>query len=303
MPGSDLRQVLRDSAAAHVAVGHFNATEAIALKGIVEAARSLQVPVIIGVTERERAFLGTRQLAALVHSIREEHEVQLFLDADHTHTLSQAIEAAKAGFDAIVFDCSSHSLEENMRQTKTAVEAVKSINPSILVEGEIGDIGVGSRIHPNVPESCRILTTPDEARQFVDWTRVEMLAPAVGNMHGLTSAMANGHERKRLNIERIRQIKAATDIFLTLHGGSGTGDDDLQDAILAGINIVHINTEIRLAFRKGLERSLAENPDNIAPYELLQPAVQAVKEAAQARLRLFNTRAAANSLHEVEVAL
>ena len=99
--------------------------------------------------------------------------------------------------------------------------------------------------------------------------------------------MVRGEARKRLDIARIREIKEAAGVFLTLHGGSGTDDGDLEKAIAAGITIVHINTEIRLAWRTGLEQGLARK-DEVAPYKILPPAIDAVKQVAQSRLRLFN---------------
>lgn len=88
--------------------------------------------------------MGVRQVSALVNSLREECEFPIFLNADHTHSLSSANEAAKAGFDWIVFDASTLPFEENARQTRAAVEALKAVRSDILVEGEIGDIGSGS---------------------------------------------------------------------------------------------------------------------------------------------------------------
>ena len=96
-----------------------------------------------------------------------------------------------------------------LRQTREAVEVLKSINPAVLVEGEIGDIGTGSEIHASAPDLSRGLTTPDDARRFVESTGIDILAPAVGNMHGMLESMVHGDTRKRLDIERIRRIKAA----------------------------------------------------------------------------------------------
>jgi fructose/tagatose bisphosphate aldolase len=124
-----------------------------------------------------------------VQSLRAEFGFPIFLNADHTHSLASAIEAAKAGFDAIVFDLSALPFEENIRQTKAAVEALKAINPAILIEGEIGDIGNGSEIHDSAPDLSKGLTTPEEAKQHVDATGVDILAPAVGNMHGMLQSM------------------------------------------------------------------------------------------------------------------
>src|SRR5206468_8901507 len=140
------------------------------------------VPVMVGVSESERAFMGVRQVAAVVQSIRSEHDQPIFLNADHTHSLEKAVEAAGAGFDSIVFDASALPFEKNVEETRRAVQAVRSINPSIIVEGEIGDIGSGSEIHENVPAAAKNLTTPEEAKQFVDATGIDVLAPAVGTM-------------------------------------------------------------------------------------------------------------------------
>lgn len=284
-----LSEVLRQAEGNRAAVGHFNISDLVALQAVVASARELNLPVLVGVSEGERQFMGVRQVAALVKSLSDEYEHPVFLNADHTHTLVKAEEAAKAGFDEVLVDGSTLPFEENVKQTKRAVEAVKSINPSIVVEGEVGYIGTSSEILDKVPEGSGKLTTPEEATQFVDATGVDVLAPAVGNMHGLLRTMVRGDAQKRLNIERIQAIKKATGVFLTLHGGSGTNDEDFKKAIKAGINIVHINTEIRLAWRRGLEAALAKEPDAVAPYKILPGAFEAVKEVVRARLQLFNS--------------
>jgi fructose-bisphosphate aldolase, class II len=249
----------------------------------------------VGASEGEREFFGTRQLTAVVNSLREEIAVSIFLNADHTHSLTKAIEAAKAGFDAVVIDFSALPFEQNVSSTKEAVEAVKAINPAILAEGEIGDIGTGSEIHETSQSEVKILSTPEEARQFVQATGIDVLAPAVGNRHGMVESMVQGRTKKRLDIERIAEIKKAARIFLTLHGGSGTNDDDLRKAIAAGINIIHINTELRVAWRRSLEGSLAADPDQVVPYKILQPVVDSVAQVVRSRSRLFNKKRATKS--------
>ena len=291
-----LREVLSDADRRKVAIGHFNVSELVALKAVAEAAQELNLPVIIGVSEGERDFIGVPQIAALVASIRQAHSQPVFLNADHTHTLANAEEAARAGFDMILFDGSSLPLEENIRETKKAVEAVKSINPSILVEGEIGYIGTSSKIVDKVPEGMGKLTTPEEAKQFAAATGVDVVSPAVGNMHGMLRSMIEAGARKRLEIERIRAIKQATGLFMTLHGGSGTEDDDFRKAIQAGITIIHINTEIRIAWRRGLESALAEQPEEVTPYKLLTEPLHAIKDLVRARLQLFHPMASGTNL-------
>jgi fructose-bisphosphate aldolase class II len=284
-----LRDVLERAQKNGVAIGHFNIADLVLLKAVFASAQELRIPVLVGVSEGEREFIGVRQIAALVRSLREEFDFPIFLNADHTHSLAKAVEAARTGFDAIVFDLSALPFEQNVRQTKEAVEALKTINPAILVEGEIGDIGSGSEIHEEAPHLSNGLTNPVEAKQYVESTGIDILAPAVGNMHGMLKSMVRGETRKRLDIARIAQIKSAARVLLTLHGGSGTDDEDLRKAIAAGINIVHMNTELRVAWRRGLEDGLVKQPHEVVPYKILPFAVESVKQVARSRLRLFNS--------------
>jgi fructose-bisphosphate aldolase class II len=271
-----------------VALGHFNVANFEMLKAVLSAAAETHVPVLVGASEGERDFLGTRQLAVLFKSLREELDLPAHLNADHTHSLAKAVEAAKAGFDAVVIDFSALPFDENVARTKETVEAIKAINPAILAEGEIGDIGTGSEIHETAQNGLRSLTTSEEARQFVHSTGIDVLAPAVGNMHGMLKSMVQGTTKKHLNIERISEIKKATGVFLTLHGGSGTEDDDFRRAIAAGINIIHINTELRVAWRQSLEESLDRQPNVVVPYKVLPPVIDSVKRVVSSRLGLFN---------------
>ncbi len=201
-----LRDLLQEAQKNGVAIGHFNISDLVLLKAVFAGAQELKLPVLVGLSEGEREFVGVRQIAALVKSLREEFDYPIFLNADHTHSLAKGVEAAKAGFDSIVFDLSALPFEENIRQTKQAVEALKAINPSMLVEGEIGDIGTGSEIHDHAPDLKKGLSTPAEAKQFVDGTGVDILAPAVGNMHGMLMSMVEGETKKHLDIERIGAI-------------------------------------------------------------------------------------------------
>jgi ketose-bisphosphate aldolase len=286
-----LREVLEQAQKNKVAVGHFNIGDDNILMGVFAAARELRVPVMVGVSEGERAFLGVRQVAALVKSLRDEFDFPIYLNADHTHSLAKALEAANAGFDSIVFDLSALPFDENVRQTHDAVRKLKAINPDILVEGEIGDIGTGSEIHATAPDLTKFRTTPDEAKKFIAATGIDILAPAVGNMHGLVQSMVEGKTKKHLDIARIAAIKKETGSLLTLHGGSGTDDDDFRRAIQAGINVVHINTELRLVWRNSLDTSLAQHPAEVVPYKILPAVVEAIKQVALSRLRLFNEHA------------
>ena len=127
-----LRDILQQAQHDGRAVGHFNIADFVMLKAVFASAQDLKVPVIVGASEGERKFLGVRQIATLVRELREEFDFPIFLNADHTHSLSGAVEAAKAGFDSIVFDLSALPFEENIRQTKEAIGVLKGINPAIL---------------------------------------------------------------------------------------------------------------------------------------------------------------------------
>jgi len=289
-----LRNILTRLEKRGSALGHFNVADLVLLKAVLVAAAEVGTPVLVGASEGERNFFGTHELAALVKSLREEFGLTLFLNADHTHSLTKAVEAVKIGFDSVVTDFSALPFAENVARTKEAVEALKAINPSVLVEGEIGDIGTGSEIHETMRNESASLTTLEEARQFVASTGIDVLAPAVGNLHGMVRRMVQGKEKKRLNIVRIGEIKKATGVFLTLHGGSGTDDADFRDAIAAGINIIHINTELRVAWRRSLEDSLKHQPNEVVPYKILPPVVDAVRQVVASRLRLFSVQTAIN---------
>lgn len=284
-----LLELIKEAEARNVAIGHFNISDLAALRAIVRAAKELGVPVIIGVSEGEREFIGVKQVAAIVKSFRESG-MPIFLNADHTYSLEKIKEAVAAGFDAVIFDGAKLPLEENIKKTKEVVDYVKSINPEMIVEGEIGYIGTSSKILESVPEGAAVkaedLTKPEEAARFVKETGVDLLAPAVGNLHGMFSNAPN----PALNIGRVKEIRKASGVPLVLHGGSGITDSDFSASIKAGISVIHINTEIRLAWHDGIVAALKENPQEIVPYKILPKAEMAVYEVVKNRLVLFNRK-------------
>ena len=270
------------------AIGHFNISDIAALKAIFESAKELDLPVIIGVSEGEAGFIGYRQVGDLVKSLREQYDYPIFLNADHTKSFEKIKEAVNAGFNAVLFDAGRLPMEENIKKTKEVVEYVKSVNPEILVEAELGYLGSSSVILKEIPKDAAIkkedLTKPGNAAMFVKETGVDLLAPAVGNIHGMFKNAPN----PAIDIERIKELRQASGAGLVLHGGSGITDGDFTKAIEAGISIIHINTEIRAAWRKGLENSLQNNPEEIVPYKLLPGAIEEIKKVVSRRLKLFN---------------
>ena len=283
-----LKQTVWEAREKKVAVGHFNISNLEALWGIFRAAQGLNVPVIIGVSEGERDFVGVKLVAAAVKSIREEFDYPIYLNADHTYSFERVKEAIDAGFDSVIVDGAKLSFEENCKLTKQCVDYARSSGREVLVEAELGYIGQSSKVLDEIPEGVLLdessLTDPAKAKEFVELTGVDMLAPAVGNFHG----MLRGGVDPKLNIERVKQVSETTGIPLVLHGGSGNSEDDFKQAIANGINIVHINTEIRLAFRDAVKKALQENPDEVAPYKFLKPGMLAVQEVVTNKLKFFN---------------
>ena len=282
----NLREIVREAEEKKVAVGHFNISNLEGLHAIFNAARALDVPVVIGVSEGERDFVGVRASVALVKSLREEFQYPIFINADHTYSVERVKEAIDAGFDAVIFDGAKLSLEENIAKTKECVAYARASGRDVLVEAEMGYIGTSSKMLDEIPEGVSLehLTTAEEAKRFVRETGVDFFSPSVGNIHGMLKHAKN----PRLNIERVKEIREATGVPLVLHGGSGILDEDFTAAIKAGISTIHINTEIRLAYRDALRASLSDNPDEIAPYKYLKPAQEAVEKIVGGRLRLFN---------------
>ena len=281
-----LFEYIKEAGENKTAIGHFNISNIEGFWAVVDTSKKLSVPVIIGVSEGERDFIGVRQVKALVDSVKNEG-LPIFLNADHTFSVNRAKEVIDAGFDSVIIDGAEKSFEENVIMSKEVVAYTKNINPEILVEAEYGFIGKSSKVLDKLPENVLIsedtLTKAEDAIKFIEETKIDLFAPAVGNIHGMVKG-----GNPQLNIERIKSIKDAVKIPLVLHGGSGLKDDEFVEAINAGINIIHINTEIRIAYKEGIQKYLEENKDEIAPYKYLKAGRDAMQKVIENRLKLFN---------------
>lgn len=282
-----LREYIKEAEEKHVAIGHFNISNLEALHGIYNAAKKLSLPVIIGVSEGEEKFAGLEEVYALVSEIRTRDNYPIFLNADHHASFESVKKCIDVGFDMIIIDAAKLPFEENVALTKQCVDYVREISKNtgrdILVEAELGFIGSGSIVRDSIPEGAGVLTTPEDAKKFVEMTGIDLFAPSVGSIHGLIKT-----GKPHINAELVSEIKNITGIPLVLHGGSGLRDEDFTNAIKAGISIIHINSEIRLAFKEAVEKTIASNPTEITPAKILQPAVDAIEAVVEARLKLFN---------------
>ena len=314
----NLREHIYEANKNGVAIGHFNASTLDGIIAIADAAQSMKVPVIVGLSEGERDYVGVKQAVAIVKSLREERGQPIFLNADHTYSFDRVKEAIDAGFDSVIFDGAQLSLEENIKVTKKCVEYAKSVsiersNPpaggegskdsrssgeisggkgsysSILIEGELGFIGTSSKILDAIPDGAVTreveMTKPTDAERFVRETGVDLLAPAVGNVHGVV----RGGD-PALNIGRVKLVADAVPVPLVLHGASGNTADDIRAAIRAGVAVVHVNTELRIAYRGGLVLSLTENREELSPYKYLKPAKLAMQKVVEEKLKIFGMK-------------
>lgn len=283
-----LREVLQEAEEKKVAIGHFNTPVIEMATAVINAALKLNVPVILGFSESERDFFRAKQAVDYVRSVREETGHPIFCNADHTYDLENAKKAIDYGFDSVIYDAAEKSTEENIENTKAIVTYAREHNPDVLIEAELGFIGGGSSVKDEFPEGAAItedmMTDPEEARAFVEATGIDLLAPAVGNLHGMFKKAKNPN----LNISRIKAIREATGVPLVLHGGSGISNEDFKAGIAAGISTVHISTEMRIAYRTALDSSLTADPEQIKPYNIMQPVVEAVQEVVETKMRLFN---------------
>lgn len=282
-----LRESITKAREAGIAIGHFNISTLDGAFAVADAALELNVPVIIGASEGERDYLGVRQVAAIVKSLREERNQPIFLNADHTYSFDRVKEAIDSGFDSVIFDGAQLSFEENVAIAKKCVEYARNCGRDVLVEGELGFIGTSSKILDAIPAGAVVgdaaMTKPEVAAQFVKETGVDLLAPAVGNIHGVVKG-----GDPALNTKRVKEISEAVGISLVLHGASGNSADDISKSIKNGVAIVHVNTELRIAYRAGLMKALTENPDEVAPYKYLKPAKLAMQKVVTEKLKIAN---------------
>jgi fructose-bisphosphate aldolase class II len=280
----NLNEWLKKAKEEGFAIGQFNVSNLEALKAVIAAAQNLRSPVIIGLSEGEREFFGARQVAGIVNDFRGKVNIPIFLNADHTKSFEKIKEAVDAGFDSVHFDGSRLTYEKNMEETRKSVKYAKSENTAISVEGELGYLRGASRVQDKVEISPDDFTDADEAADFVERTGVDRLAVVFGNVHGIVTG-----QKEKLDFERLKEIASKANTFLVLHGGSGIDPEDVRESIRLGVVKINVNTELRVAYRKALEKALSDMPDETTPYRLLAPVVDAVQKVVEEKIKLFGS--------------
>ena len=256
-------------------VGLFNTTDTDMLEAVISAAEELRSPVIIGTAE---VLLpnGELQLIApsILHAARRA-SVPVVVHYDHGLTFDRCIEALKLGFSSIMFDGSAGDTEENLKNTREIVRIAHSMGAS--VEGEIGHVGQADTSDNEVTD---LYTTPEEAIAFVKDTGVDALAIAIGTAHGAYKS------KPKLDINRLKEIRAVLDTPLVLHGGSGLSDDDFKNTIAGGIAKVNIFTDLCLAGNRAMTDGLKEN---LAYLDIRNKKVEYIKAAVKEKMMIFGS--------------
>jgi len=283
---NNLKYYLKKASKERWAIGQFNFSDLSQLEGIVKAAQELKSPIILGTSEGESRFLGLKQAVTLKKSYQTELGIPIFLNLDHGKSFEYLKKAIESGYDMVHFDGSKLPLKDNINQTKEVIKYAKKFG--VLVEGEVGVIGTeASKVYEEKfvlkPED---LTNPQEAGQYVRETKIDCLAVSIGSFHGV-SVRGN----PKLDLEQLKEIKKAVkNVFLVLHGGSGTPDRDVKKSIELGIRKININTELRMAYTETLKESFKAHPEEITPYKYLPDAIKAVQKVVEGKIFLFGSK-------------
>ncbi len=246
------------------AIGQFNFSTLIQLRGILDAAKKLKTPVILGTSQGELNSLGLEEVVALVEISKKKWGVEAFLNLDHGNDLELIKKCVDYGFSAVHFDGSGLSLEKNIEYAKIIVQYAHK--KGVLVEGELDAIG------------GKESTSLAEAKRFVEETSVDSLAVAIGNVHGI----------KKVNLDLVRlKDFSKVSAFIVLHGGSGISSRQIKEAIKLGIVKININTELRIAWKKGLLKALESK--EIKPYKIMPFVQKSVQKKVEEKIKLFGS--------------
>ena len=278
------KEMLKEAQKGKYAVGAFNANNMEIIQAIVEASEEERSPVIIQASQGAIKYAGLDMIVAMVRSIAEKTSIPIALHLDHGTDYFQNILCLRAGFTSLMYDGSALPFDENVAMTKKVVEMAHVCN--IPVEAEIGQVGkMDSSDEPGVAREKikEFMAKPEDAERFVQMTKVDILAPAVGTIHGCREPIA------KLDIPRIEKIRDLTGLPLVLHGASGASDEELKKGIAAGICKVNIDTRIRMAFTNTIRKILTENPEEIDPRKALKPAMEAAKEVIKGRIKILGS--------------
>lgn len=283
------RKRMEQARTEHWAFGAFNLDDEPTLKAVALAAKAKNAPVLVEVSAGEVSDIGIQNVRDMVDNFKYEYGVEMYINLDHSPSVEDAKKGIDAGFEFIHIDYSQAkkdaSEEEIIAATKEIVEYAKFTGA--LVESEPHYFGGSSNLHTekiDYEEIKKTFSTPEGALAFVKETGIDTFAAAVGNLHGKYPVP------KKLDLELLQRIRDALPCNISLHGGSGTPGHYFESAVKIGVTKVNINSDMRVAYRLALEKTLKDNPNEYSVAKLLNkdvvPAVQAVVES---KLETFNS--------------
>jgi len=283
---NNIKYYLKKAEAEKFAIGQFNFSDFTQMKAIINKSVELKSPVILGTSEGESKFFGLDEAVALRDALKKKTGLPIFLNLDHGHSFEYLKQAIDAGYDMVHFDGSKLPLDENIKITKEVVKYAKK--KGVTVEGEVGRIGTdSSKLYSDkfiIKEED--LTKPEEAQRFLKETKADLLAISMGNFHGIEVSGIDPN----LRLDVLKAVKEKVPgTYLVLHGGSGTPEDDIKEAIKLGIVKININTELRLAFSGNLRRALDADKQEIVPYKFLVDAESSVEKVVGLKIKLFDS--------------
>lgn len=256
------------------ALGQFNFSTLEQLKGILMAAKNLRSPIILGTSEGESNFLGLSSITSFVYNQALEIKINpktIFLNLDHAKQKDLIKKAINTGYQMIHSDNSDLSFDENLKKTKEITMYIHK--KEVLTEGGLGHITQTLEIYN--------LTNPEQVEEFVKKTNIDILAIALGNVHGVYKQMP------KLDFKRLKEIRNKTNVFLTLHGGSGISHNEIKKAINFGVTKININTEIRKEWKKSLFKQLKTK--EIRPYKILSYVAKDIQKLVEKKIKLFGS--------------
>jgi len=284
-----LKDILADAQANHYAVGSFHVVENVMLRTVLETAEAKEAPVIVMGYGPDLEGAGWTYIAGLAKLAAEYHNIPICLHLDHCYDLDVIARAVDYGFTGVMYDGSSLPFDENVKMTKAAVDIAHP--HGVSVEAELGHVGGSNLAETQHVES--ILTEADEVTKFVELTGVDALAVSIGTGHGIYRS------EPTLNIERLVELTKATDVPLVMHGGSGTPDDQVKNAVANGITKVNIFAEQRMAMFRGLKEAARIERIDPLPQDQFGPIKSALSELVGKKIELLSSdgRAALTIAH------
>lgn len=282
------RHLMQRARTQHFAVGAFNVDDQETLKAIVAAAKKMDAPILVEVSNDEVKAMGLENMRDLVDNYRSELGIEIYINLDHSPTVEACKAAIDAGYEFIHIDISqaNHeaSDEEIIAATREVTEYAKFTGA--IIESEPHYFGGSSNLHTEAidyDEIRKTFSTPDGARDFVRATGIDTFAAAVGNLHGKYPVP------KQLDLDLLQQIRDAIECNISLHGGSGTPLHYFEQAAKIGVAKININSDLRIAYRTTLEKVLRENPDQYAVVKLMGSVRDEVQKVVESKIEAFGS--------------